>query len=301
MPKVLKLVGLMISSVFLLVVMVVFEIKQWPVGNNLSGVFLGALIPFVLVSFQDLGDNLVWKSSQQHLLRTGLINKEEPIRISFAYLFRIKVDNAYLLIKNSRGSEQYQPVGGVYQYEKDEETYLKNHYHIIPDNKILRDDRSERDYRLLVRCKYLRRFVWRFNSRKASRERIEDLGREFKEELGGVLKWDSIKYRYCGRHMSELHRDVSSGSYTLLLADIVELMPTDDQKADLKRLMSNNDTSLKFVSAEEIKCRGAKAMTNNMKIYIADNGYKILEETEQELIRVSKVGRTFTADLNKEY
>lgn len=40
-------------------------------------------------------------------------NKE--IRISVAYLYKIKIDGSYLLTKGSK-IDQYQPIGGVYKY-----------------------------------------------------------------------------------------------------------------------------------------------------------------------------------------
>lgn len=39
----------------------------------------------------------------------------KKLRLSTAYLFRIKDENKYVLIKGNR-IEQYQPVGGVYKY-----------------------------------------------------------------------------------------------------------------------------------------------------------------------------------------
>ena len=41
------------------------------------------------------------------------------------YLFRIKVGDRYLLVKNNRGTEKYQPVGGVYQFKRGEKDELK--------------------------------------------------------------------------------------------------------------------------------------------------------------------------------
>ena len=64
----------------------------------------------------------------------------------------------------------------------------------MDDNKIPIDESSRDDYRLRIENRYLRRFVKRFDSRKAEREQIENISREFKEELidTGILNWDRI-------------------------------------------------------------------------------------------------------------
>ena len=49
------------------------------------------------------------------ILLQSLLRWNKKIRLSCAYLFQIKQDGKYLLIKGNR-IEQYQPVGGVYKY-----------------------------------------------------------------------------------------------------------------------------------------------------------------------------------------
>ena len=40
----------------------------------------------------------------------------KQIRVSCAYLFRIKVDGEYFLTRDEQGRGTFQPVGGVYKY-----------------------------------------------------------------------------------------------------------------------------------------------------------------------------------------
>ena len=56
----------------------------------------------------------------------------QNIRFSIAYLYRIKIDDQYLLIKGNR-IEQFQPIGGVYKYY---ESFLslKELYEVKSDN-----------------------------------------------------------------------------------------------------------------------------------------------------------------------
>ncbi|MBR0171669.1 MAG: hypothetical protein IJQ21_02645 [Lachnospiraceae bacterium] len=62
---------------------------------------------------------------------------------------------------------------------------------------------------------------------------MDNVGREFKEELidTRLLNWSHIEYRYCGRYMSDLRFEKHFQMYELLLADVVELMPTKEQES----------------------------------------------------------------------
>lgn len=108
-----SLVWLVLSCILLLLTDAFQETCS--VGNILCGIFLGMTISKLFASGQDLLDITTWKVSQRKLERGGFIKKDTPIRISFAYLFRIMIDGKYFLIKNARGTGKFQPVGGVYK------------------------------------------------------------------------------------------------------------------------------------------------------------------------------------------
>ena len=122
--KYLVLIGLIVLSICLACVMYILNVKQCYVANNITGVFLGLSIPGVWRAFQDLFDTTDWKVSQRKLKRGGFIKDDTIVRISFAYLFRIKIGNQYLLVKNERGTDKYQPVGGVYKLAGNEKLEL---------------------------------------------------------------------------------------------------------------------------------------------------------------------------------
>ena len=251
--KIAKIVFLMILSFVFIGVIFLFEIKKLPVGSSIAGIVLGFLIPGVVNSFQDLFDTTSWKISQRKLMRGGIINDNTIVRISFAYLYRIKINNKYLLVKNERGTGKYQPVGGVYKLLGNEKVELKNRYQIKDDDKIPIDESSRDDYRLRMENKYLRKFVWRFDH-KAEREQIYDLGREIREELveKAIVNWTDISYRFCGRHITELRFGEHFQCYEILLADVLELLPTLEQEADLYRLIKQQSDMYRFATAEEI-------------------------------------------------
>lgn len=296
--KTLKLLIFLILAVALLTVIIVFEICDIPVGSSLAGIALGFALPALWLSIQDLTDTTDWKKSQRKLMRGGFIKKDTIVRISFAYLYRIKIGNKYLLVRNARGTEKYQPVGGVYKLFDNEKLCLKNLFHVIDDDKISIDESSRNDYRLRLSNQYLRRFVKRFDA-KASRERIFDLSREFKEELvePGILPWKQIQYRVCGRYITPLEYGKHFQIYELLIADIIELIPTKEQETDLLNLMKSQSDSYIFSTSEEIKALGISTQNGKLSETIADHSEKILQESESLLTRIPETGELYTVDL----
>lgn len=279
---------------------VVSEKYNCAFGTALSGGFFAIFLERAWCAGEDITDIVDWKVSQRQLLRGGTIKRDTIIRISFAYLFRIKVGNDYLLVKNARGTGKYQPVGGVYKLEGDERLKLNNLFHVVDDEKVPIDESSRDDYRLQMPCKYLRKFVKRFNSEEACRERVNNLSREFKEELGRTLCWDKIRYRYCGRHMTKLKYGNHFRCYELLLADIVELIPSDEQQIELEKLKNDTPDYCRFATAEEIKGLGIISGTDKLVEWIADHSLKVLQENEQYLLREPGVGKTYEVYLTQE-
>ena len=299
--KILKTIILSIISILCIGVIVYFEIKSKPVGSSIAGLILGVVIPELTNSIQDLSDTTNWKASQRSLKRAKLIKDNTIIRISFAYLYRIKGDRKYFLVKNERGTGKYQPVGGVYKLTNSEKIELKNRFQIKDDDKISIDKSSRNDYRLRIESKYLRKFVKRFN-KNSDREHIDDLSREFKEELidTGILNWEKITYRFCGRHMTEVKFSEHFQIYELLLADIVELIPTPEQEDDLKKLMHQHSSKYIFATVDEIMSLGINPPNSKLKEIIGDHTKKIIQESEGELKKIPGVGKEYTVEISHE-
>ena len=296
--KALKIIVFGLLSVIMFLIIVLFEINSWPVGSSISGLVLGFSLPSLWKSIQDLTDTTEWKTSQRKLKRGDFIKDDTIIRISFAYLYRIKIGDKYLLVKNERGTGKDQPVGGVYKLFGNEKIELKNRYKVKDDNKISIDESSRNDYRLRTENRYLRKFVKRFDC-KADRERIDNLSREFREELidKNIVNWNHISYRYCGRHITELHWGKHFQCYELLLADIVELLPTPEQEQDLRNLQNQHSENYRFVTAEEISSLGVNTNSGDLRETIADHSAKILQENEGMLISNSNVGKIYDCEL----
>lgn len=296
--KIIKFIFLLLIEICCIIIMSFFDPKVWPVCTNIAGILLGLVFPKFINSIQVFRDTTNWKTSQRKLLRGKLINNNTFIRISFAYLYRIKSGNKYLLVKNERGTGKYQPVGGVYQFDEDERLNLQRLFHIIDDNKIPIDESSRNDYRLRMENKYLRKFIKYFDKYK-KRENIEDLSREFREELieKGIINWEEISYRYCGRHITDLKFGEHFQTYEILLADIVELLPTESQRNDLKSLEEKPSDQYRFATAEEISSFGVNTALGQFKDEIANHTVKILEENQCKLSKAMNDSKVYTIKL----
>lgn len=277
----------------------IFSNKDIALGEAFAGALIAIFIERAVSALQDLVDTTNWKTTQRRLKRGGFIDDDTLIRISFAYLYRIKLGNKYLLVQNSRNTGKYQPVGGVYKLKANEKTELKNRFHVMDDDKILIDESSKNDYRLRMENRYLRKFVRRFDSDKAQRERVDNLGRELKEELidTGIVSWTQIQYRYCGRHISELSFGEHFQIYELLMADVVELILTADQETDLKNLLDSSSEKFRFATADQIICLGMNTEAEELYEWIGDHTKKILQENEGRLMKVEGVGKTYTISI----
>lgn len=290
--KILKCFALLALSVAAIVVIVFFEIKNLPVGSSLGGLVAGITLAPLWASIVDFTDNTNWKASQRKLQRGKIIDKNTEVRISFAYLFRIKVNGKYFLVKNERGTGKYQPVGGVYKVHSGEANYLRQNFFAEDDNKIPVDESSKGDYRLRFKNRYLRRFVRRFDE-TSDREMITDLTREFKEEIfnTGILSQETfgrLTYTYCGRHITDFKYGEHFQCYELLLADVVQVELTEAQEGQFITLMGESSDKYTFASDEEIKSLGVKAGSNELAEKIGDHTKKILMENANSLIRLKK-------------
>ena len=296
----LKILLLFVISCVFLRGIFYFEFIKNSIGSTLSGTFLGITIPYFLSSMIDLSDNKSWKNSQRKLKRAGLIHKDTKIRISFAYLFRIKVDGKYFLVQNVR-TKKYQPVGGAYKLEPKEAQYLSEKIPVEDDDRIPIDTTTRGDYRLYVKNKDLRRFIKRFD-KTPYRENINNLSREFIEELftTNILDKDTfgdLIYKYCGRHITDVEYGDFFECYELLLADIIEVRLTDKQEELFRKLMEKTDNQYIFAKFNEIKTGGVKHGTSDLKDNIANHAPKILSENSDILINKCRYKNVITINL----
>ena len=305
MKKIEKLVLWILLNLAFLAGIIYSEIKLISWIGTVSGAFFSMVFACLVKSIQDLADSQNWQSSLRKYLRGKIIKPTDQIRISFAYLFRIKVDGKYLLVRNGRNFDKFQPVGGVYKCNEEEKKILSTaKFCVSDDNGIEIDESSKNDYRMRVPVKYLRRFVKHF-IKTEGRENFNDLSREFIEELikPGILskdKFNEITYRIAGRHYSDIQYSKYFSIYELLIADIVDLCLTNEQEEELRKLKDTQENNLVlFATEDSIKACGVEKGTGKQKETITDHSYKILTETTQYLTQRDIPTKDFKVTLNK--
>ncbi|MBT1620001.1 hypothetical protein KK090_12115 [Curtobacterium flaccumfaciens pv. poinsettiae] len=226
-----------------------------------SGLAIGFAVPLI--------DAALLSATSLRIVFAGTLNWRRYIRLSVAYLYRIKVDNKYLLVKGKR-FDQYQPVGGVYKTHSSFSS-KRQKFGILDDNLLTPDTVSEADLRVRLRGRWLYGFVSWF---RTGMNRETDCWREFYEELVvtgllsrsnfGYIKYDKVRTRY-----SPLRYSDWAQSKELLIHDIVELIPTGDQLAELRSLLNSADARILWADEAQIRQFGAVAGASNQTTRVA--------------------------------
>lgn len=205
------------------------------------------------------------------------------VRFSCAYLFRIKVGDKYLLVKDEQGRGTFQPVGGVYKYLEDN-FFAKTH--AVQCTRFGTNSDLDCDLRVIVPRKYAQRFN-RWYKKEIERETADNLYREFQEEILDRIDildpadFETIKYRYCGEHI-ESDR-LGESDLQIRIADVVELIPTPAQTKAFMELSEHESNVYCFASKEEIYNLGCSK--GHQVPTIATHSRKILIEEEHRLKR----------------
>lgn len=181
------------------------------------------------------------------------------IRFSMSYQYKIKVGDEYLLVRNSNPNwSWYQHVGG--KYKRLEETqHILQQMGAKDDLKMKTDGLKKHDMAVFIPAKNAIQFIDWFDSGK---DRETSRWREFYEELLGGSKCDEqvlskvnfpyVNYRFIGSLQTPLRKapiDTGWGCWEILQYDILELIPTPAQEAELRKLKEKGNTEyLKWAS-----------------------------------------------------
>ncbi len=250
----------MIKNILQIIAGVSFLVwANWFASSDLKPELIGMSIGIgtaLLIQF------LVFLYQKHEFLRIFLnclvINRNKPLRLSMAYLFRIEAKGKYLLIKNSRfKTPTYQPVGGVYKYFHPEAKKDLHSFSIVTDNSIENDEKSENDLRIKMRKRsYIRKFInWFFSNV----DREVDPWREFHEELVKPKiippnKFPFIFYDLIGQYFEPIHFDSYFKIDTLKYVDVFTPRFTNQkQKHELEKLLADESDDFIWATEEEIK------------------------------------------------
>lgn len=214
------------------------------------------------------------------------------IRFSCAYLFRIKINDKYLLVKDEQGRGTFQPVGGVYKYFDDS---IFSRTHAVQCTRFGNNSDLDNDLRIIVPRKYVHRFK-RWYRKEVGRETPDNLYREFQEEIIeriGFLDlsaFDTIQYRYCGVNIDPSRW--GEKDMQVRIADIVELIPTPQQSKVLLSLLEGESDVYHFATKEEIYNFGCT--DGNLVPTISPHTIKILPEEETKLKHNRRTNKCYT-------
>ncbi|MBB6324740.1 hypothetical protein FHS59_000355 [Algoriphagus iocasae] len=188
--------------------------------------------------------------------------RNKYIRFSLSGLYKIQIpdSNTYLLVMNRRIENQLQPVGGVYKRYASTDAQFQE-WGFKPDNSkngLDVDKYSNGDLRFMVMGKHVIDVLKWFESQKG---RETEPRREFKEELIDTNILDQKTFAHCHqqlirRYSTDLKWSDFFGCYEILIYDIFELLPNEDQKTALIQLAekgSNLSLGYAIASCDEIE------------------------------------------------
>ena len=138
----------------------------------IQDIFVNLIVAFITF----LASTIFHNRLRLKIYYQSLIRWNKNIRLSCAYLFRIRYNNKYLLIRGNR-IDQYQPIGGVYKYY--------DSFNGLKENLELKDESESHfyengDLRLVTTGKHLVKFLDWFDTKKnreitVIREHIEEV------------------------------------------------------------------------------------------------------------------------------
>ena len=233
---------------------------------------------------------MLWSKTEKKIRQT--YKDAKSIRFSCAYLFRIKIDDDYLLVKDEQGRGMFQPVGGVYKYTDD--SFFQD-LRAIQCTRFGNTSDLDSDLRIIVPRENVKQYE-RWYRKEQGRETPENLYREFQEEILdriGLIDdsvFASISYRYIGEHIEASRW--GENRVQVHIADIVELIPTPQQKREFAKLRNSESSIYRFATKEEIYNNGRTV--GNQVMSISSHTIKTLEEEEGHLTKNKHSGKILT-------
>ncbi|MEV7427098.1 hypothetical protein [Streptomyces sp. NPDC091212] len=266
-PGVILLRAAMYVIILTVLLVLGFLFQNTAFGDLSVGAFLALVLPAGLaIRASRVNMRLCWYS---------LRYRKRVIRISAAYLFCIKIDGKYLLVRGSR-FPHYQPVGGVFKLSTQGQSFLSS-IGALDDDLVDIDAQSKSDLRVRLLGRHLSKFYTWFDGRHG---REDSPWREFYEELvvTSILPGEIFPYifhDYRGRVVDRIRFSPQANSLEVLIADIYELLPNGEQEQALRRSFSSNREDFGWFTRNAIERRGALPGATSATP-IAEHAQKIL-------------------------
>lgn len=229
------------------------ELRPEFVGSGL--VMLIVLLAVELVYDIVINYNRIWLVIRCWWL--GLLGGH--VRFSMSYLYRIKVNDKYLLVKNSNW-DHYQHVGGKYKRLGLTQKIL-NDFGATDDLKLPTNGLKKDDLAVFVPARNAIKFIDWFNSKK---DREISHWREFYEELidgkGKLLDQKSfpyVNYNFRKSVITPLKRASNWDCWEILQYDVLDFLPNAEQERKLEELYQKGDSDyIKWAETSLIQSLG---------------------------------------------
>lgn len=247
------------------------------VGNNLTPSLTAAGITLLVnVFILDFGYFIYTNLSRLKLVLCckWLSLKDEDIRFSMSYQYIIKVNDRYLLVKNSSWPF-YQSVGGKYKRYPITQSVLKK-FEGKDDLKLETTGLKKDDLAIFIPAKNAIKFLDWFNK---GIEREIGHFREFYEELidgkAKVLSKNTfpyINYELLKSVTTPLKKSPNLKCWEILQYDILKLLPNEEQQKELEALLKKGDTDyIKWADRELIQHDGHNTHTKKTEYRIGEH------------------------------
>lgn len=207
--------------------------------DQFVGLAIGSFLTFMFANYKNIITGV-----------KALIMYNKEIRVSVAYLYRIKIDNQYLLIRGSN-INQFQPVGGVYKAYSSFQSVMEE-LQARPED--LKRFYRKSDLRLILKGQKVSKFINWFYKHK---NREISVYREFVEEIidGFDLPIDFLKgieIEFIKRLTPKISFSKHFKKQELKVFDIYELRLTEENNNVLKDVISKNE-NLVLLGLDQIK------------------------------------------------
>lgn len=217
----------------------------------LSAAILGSAVSTLSEIIDSNGQGLrLWLSSQ-------IIHSNKDLYLSFSYLYRIRIDDKYLLIRGHRMKDRFQPIGGVYKYYPESKSFL-NSIGCIPDTSMAHNSDETDDLRMQIKGKNLLKFMAWFQKME---DREYSPEREFYEELikPGYIpeeQFRQLQYRKVSVHNKGITKSpVPNHKSEVIYADIFAVDLDKEQVKLIKAAVKDHSDQLILATVDEIKSR----------------------------------------------
>lgn len=229
---------------------------------------IGLLLEFIYTNRKRL-----WMS----IFSKFLALRGKNIRFSMSYLYRIKVEDKYLLVKNNNFGH-FQLVGGKYKILEDTRSKLRTDFDAMDDPKLPNNGIMKDDFALFIPAKNAMKFLDWFNKgvdREVShwREFYEELIVGDGESFLSLENFPYVNYNFRGKVLTPIKRTPGwDDCHEILQYDILDLVPTPQQREELKDLLKKGDSDkIKWASSNLIDYLGHDPINKNKKYDIGQH------------------------------